>query len=114
MNETRQFGATGIWNRQQELLKEARRLHLANQALRASKTNRDAQAEGGGKLAGRSSALSVDVPANGSTTPGARHRPGFGRTGNGKPAWRAAAGRVGTSLVSVGRRLEHVGWRDCE
>ncbi|HZJ08382.1 MAG TPA: hypothetical protein VFD39_01680 [Trueperaceae bacterium] len=103
-DETRQFSVTGMWDRQQELLNEAQRLHVANRAVRDAKAS----------LASRRRAVntSVDTAVEAPTSPGARHRVAPGRTRRVRPAWRAAAGRVGSSLVIVGKRLEGLAVRD--
>lgn len=100
----------GTWNRQQELLQEAARLHLASRAVREARARRSEEpvvtAVARPKFAPRGN-RAIRVPnANGPRAPGAAG------ASSASPGWRAAAARFGTSLVKVGKRLEHYGERD--
>lgn len=122
----RDFGVFGVWDRQRELLKEAEMLHRASAAVRvARRTARRGAAVGATVLGAprragsRRSGGSYADPrqAAGSRRSASTRRrstpPGSARTGRGL-SWRAAAARMGSSLVAVGRRLEHFGGRQRE
>ena len=80
--ETIEYIQTGIWNRQGELLSEARAVHFAARAAREAR--------------------SVD---------GARRQGWVVAARAVESAWRSGVGRVGSGMVSVGRRLEGLACR---
>jgi hypothetical protein len=94
---------TSAFSRQRDLLAEARRIHAAAGAVRHAREQR----------AARRHEVSPSVAQ--SPRPGEPVAPrSGGKMGPvGVPrrdtVWRRAAGRVGSSLVRVGRRLERVG-----
>lgn len=113
-NDIYYLGLKGLKSKQQDLIKEAEGIHMANRAKLAKRTasrRRGAPEHGALQLGTTPAAKAPRTPptnaaprrecADVASVPPPRSR----------PAWRAAAGRVGTSLVSVGRRLEHVGRR---
>ena len=118
-------GPNGARSRQRELLKEAERLHQAAHAVRAMKLSSrrrgapeyrsasDERATSGPVTTGRAAtgpttaspaAMPRRKPSDRGNTPSSQRR----------PAWRTAAGKMGSSLVNVGKRLEHVGRRERE
>jgi len=126
----RDFGVFGVWDRQRELLKEAEMLHRASAAVRAARRTARRTAKRGAavgatvlgaprRAGSRRSGGSYADPrqAAGSRRSASTRRrstpPGSARTGRGL-SWRAAAARMGSSLVAVGRRLEHFGGRQRE
>jgi len=104
-------GPDGAKSRQQELLKEAEHLHLASRAVRGMKlaSGRRRVAKRGSISGGRTTAAAIPaMPRRKASERGST--PSLSR----RPAWRTAAGKVGSSLVTVGKRLEHVGRRERE
>ncbi len=80
--ETIEYIQTGIWNRQGELLSEARAVHLAARAAREARSAAGARRQGWVAVARA-----------------------------GESAWRSVVGRLGSGMVSVGRRLEGLACR---
>lgn len=94
-HESYQFIQTGAWDRQPELLREARMLHRAKQAVReATAIARSGSAANAADLTRLANAWRLQGVARAS-------RPAL--------SWRTAAARMGTSLVTFGRRLECLG-----
>ena len=90
-HETYEYIQHGVWNRRQELLDEARYLHIAGRAVREARQARIERSD----------------PAN------TRLSPTFvsAATRGLEQAWRAAVGRVGTVMVNAGHRLESLACR---
>ncbi len=109
-HEANAYPRLGYWNRQKELIEEARRLHESARAVREAK--REARAARTAHLAGAST--TPHTPATGGP---ARVPPRAGSVRGAKaprqplPVWRSAAARMGSSLVAVGERLERLALR---
>lgn len=103
LRETREYTVIGGWNRQKELLEEARRLHVASRAVREARAAK----------AGKNGLARLGVARHGAAPGrvGTRRAGHAARPSRSRPVWRTAAARMGTSLVAVGKRLEHLGRR---
>lgn len=111
-NESLGYPSPRYWHRQEELVEEARRLHLAARASKAAKREaaaRRAEARAGSATARVIGAPSTPARAGQIATPrreqGAPSPRSLRRS---VPAWRSAAAIMGSSLVAMGVRLERL------
>ncbi len=101
-SETNNYLVLGYWNRQKELLEEARRLHMGAKAVRGAKAPARVTAKserGVGSTVGDG----ARPPRAGSKISAQTCPPPTP-----VPAWRSAAARMGSSLVGLGERLERL------